>query len=725
MAKPELKYIKEPGYIGKLKLKNRLIHMGSQSGMSRKDKDENGVPRIFFDYYEALAKGGFALVSIGGGIIAFNEDGSKCTSPILGDWTPELLKLLADTLHKYDCLACCQLLLGSMARRLDNYGTVSLSAGKLTQEDLNGLVPLYTPTEEMTHEQIHEVVKTFAEVSKALKDAGFDCVEINAGHVHGLNTFVSPAWNKRTDEYGGSPENRARILVEINHAIHDLCGEDFPIISNLSACEFMLDGGINVEDTVTICKLLEENGSALIHSRFEVYHEELPELDIVRSAHEVPDIDLYPGYLDKDLSEYGIDNSWGKGINAWTGAAATIKQAVNIPVSVMGRTDAFTGDQLIRDGKCDFISICRRAIADYDYCQKIIDGDYDDIRPCIGCFTCYDTSERGLIPWCMVHGGVLAGKDFDTVYPAEVKKKVLVVGSGATGLEAARVAALRGHDVILAEKEPALGGTLPLAGMINDFHEDFLGFSQWQVRQVEKLGVDIRTKTTVDAAYIEKVKPDVIILAVGSSENIPDIPGIDKKIVTTGEQLHNALKVATKFFNVEKLGKLSKLYLPLGKSVILIGGGIQGLQTAVFLMKRGRKVTIVEQTDEFGTGMLDCGPKPNLLRWLYEEKVPMYKSATIKEIVDDGMIIITEEGEEKKLSATDIVTTLPMLPNLDLYEKVKDMAPEVYAIGDCNPRIIEDPPYPQLKLEPVSTKLAYPRFTAMAIREAWRIVRDI
>ena len=723
MAK-KLKWVGQPIDIGSVHLKNRLVHMGSQGNIPKNDQGDAPVSPRWVQYYDALAAGGFSLVSIGGGMIKLDEDGAKGTSALLTAWKPEGLKIMADTIHKHGAAAFWQLLVGYPSRQVDQAGKLSLASSNLTQEDLNKLVPLYNPTQEMTHEQIATLVATFADVAALLQESGFDGVEINAGHVHGLNTFLSSAWNKRTDEYGGTPENRCRIMCEINKAIKERCGQDFAIVNNISGCEFLLEGGQTVADAVAIAKCLEASGANAIHSRYEMYHEAVPELDLVRTAHEAPDIDLYPGYLDQDLSEFGIDNSFGKGIAGWAGAAAAIKAAVNIPVSVAGRMDAFSGDKLIADGKIDLVNICRRAIADHEYCNKALEGRYEDIRPCIGCFTCYDTSERGVNSWCMVNGGLLEGPEYARIEPAETKKRVLVIGSGATGLESARIAALRGHEVILCEKEKQLGGTLPLAGMMKDFHEDFLEFSKWQQRQVKQLGVDIRTKTTVDADYVRKVAPDVIIVAVGGAEPKVDIPGIDKKIVVTGEQLHDMLKTATKFFDVEKLTKLSKLYLPLGKRIILLGGGMQGLQTAHFLIKRGREVVILDDTDELGYGMLDCGPKPNMLRWLHEQKVDMRKGVKFIEITDEGIVIENADGTQELIKGDNVVTTLPLAPNMGLYEQVKDLAPEVYAIGDCNPYIV-DKPYPPLKLEPVVTKTAWPRFTAAAIHEAYRIVRDI
>ena len=719
--KHKLEKVLEPINIGSVRIKNRMIHMGSHGSVPQDDKGDAPISPTWVDFYEGLAAGGFGLVSVGGGIIKLDKTSTYGVSTVESNFEFEGLQILANVIHKHGAAAFWQLICGYPTRQYDQSDYPSLCSSSLSQEDLNGLIPYYNPTTELTVEQIDIITSKFAETAELLQKAGFDGVEINAGHNHGLNTFLSPAWNHRTDQYGGSPENRARIVCEIDQKIKERCGKDFAVINNLSGAEYNVEGGRSVADTVEIAKCFEAAGADAIHSRYEMFHEAVPEYGIPRTSHEEPDIDLFPGYLDQDLSEYGIDNSFGKGVFGWSGAAAAIKQAVNIPVSVSGRTDAFVGEELIRAGKLDLISICRRAHADYDYCKKVTEGRYEDIRPCIGCNTCYDMSAHSNKSWCMVNPTALERKEYATIDEAETKKRVLVIGSGAAGLESARVAALRGHEVILCEQEPSLGGTLPLAGMMNDFHEDFLAFSQWQVRQVEKLGVDIRTKTKVDEAYVKKVQPDAIIVAVGSAENLPNIPGMDKKIVVTGADLHKQLKRALKLFSIESLGKLSKLYLPLGKKVILIGGGIQGLQTAHFLMMRGREVVIVEESDELGTGMIDCGPKPNMIRWLVRENVEMHVNVKCKEITDDGLVII-EDGEEKLITGDSVVTTLQMLPNPDLYERLKDMAPEVYAVGDCNPLVI-DKPYPPSKIEPVDSKPAWPRYTVTAIREAFRIAR--
>ena len=723
---PPLEKVFEPIDIGPVRIKNRFIRMGAQRNIRPDGGPSNDIWEPWLDYYEALAKGGFGLVSVGGADVHFNFEGTELESNILVDWDHETLQRISDTIHKYGAAAFHQIVLWMPTSSITAPGSASYASSELTQEDLNGLIPYSNPSKALTKDHIKEIIRLYAETAAKLQEAGFDGMEINAAHTHGLNSFLSPAWNKRTDEYGGCPENRCRILCEIDRAIKERCGAGFALINNLSGCEFNLEGGQRVPDVQEIVQYLEAAGADAFHIRYEVYHPANEELGLPRNSHESPDIDLYPSFMEGDLSEFGIEHRFGNGIAGWSGAAAKVKEVVNVPVSVSGRMDAFVGEQLIREGKLDLVNMCRRAIADHDYCNKVTAGDIDDIRPCVGCYTCYDYSERGMPSECMVNPTLFKGKDYAELKPAEAKKRVLVVGGGAAGLESARVAALRGHEVIIADKERALGGTLPLAALIKCFHEDFLGFSKWQVRQVEKLGCDIRLKTEVDEAFIEKVKPDVIVIAVGGAENTPDIPGIDKKIVTTSESLHKKLRTATKVFSVETIGKLSKAYLPLGKKVVIMGGAMHGVQTAYFLMQHGREVIILEESDELGAGMIDCGPRQNMLRWLYDNGVEMHRGVTFKEITDQGVVYLNEQGEETLAAGDSVLPTLPLKRNLDLYERVKDMAPEVYTIGDCNPREPNDENFPPLKLEPFLQFHPHrPAYTAAAINEAYRIMREV
>ena len=714
-----------PGRIGSMEVRNRLVRMGAQVMPVQSDSDENKFSDKLVDYYEALAAGGMGFVSVAGALVRIDGDpDAPGFNPDTDACIPGLQKV-TDAIHRHGAKAVAQMLtpypalpVGAMAGNF-----LSLGASTLSQKDLDGLVPFFVPPTEMTHEQIEKLTANYVVMARRLSQAGFDAVELNGGHVHFFNTFFSPAWNRRTDEYGVNAHGRTKVMRDIVRAIKAELGFDFPVITLINACEFNLEGGITLADGIEHAKELEAAGSDAIHVRVEIYHDEVPGIT-VRTVHEIPDVDLYPALIDENLTKYGIDTSFGNGVAAWSEAAGKIKQNVKIPVICSGRMDAFSADKLIAKGKIDFANICRRSIADHDYVKKIAAGEFEEVRPCVGCFTCYDVAERGVTAQCMVNPSLLMGREYATVVRAEVPKRVVIIGSGAAGLESARVAALRGHDVTIIEKESSLGGSLPLAAMIKDFHEDFQGFSDWQIRQVEKLGVKKMLKTVATAELIKELNPDAVIVAVGGAENIPSIPGMEKKIVVTGEALHDQLRTYTSVFKTRTLGRLSKLYLPLGTRVLIMGGAIHGVQTARFLAARGRKVTIVEESGEFGTGMLDCGPKPRLLTWLRSQGVEFVGNVQFKEIVDNGLVVEDADGNQKVIEADNIVTALPMLPNTDLYDELKGIVSEAYAVGDCNPYQYETE-YPPMMLQPTETKPLWPAFTVTAVREAFRIAKDI
>lgn len=718
----EYKYVNQPGRIGSLTLRNRIVRMGASPSQGKYEMPNYRMPGWMVDFYESLAEGGVALVTVAGGHVRLKPLETPVDFRIEPDSCIPDLARIPDAIHRHGSLAFMQMM-SPYPCMPEGPDPESLASSNMTAEEMKKILTIFAPPRAVTKEEITMLVKRYGEVALRMKKAGFDGVEVNSGHCHFLNTFLSPSWNKRTDEYGGDAHGRTLIIREIIQEIKRACGDDFPVINLISVMEYGTEKGITPAIAVEHAKELEAAGSDAIHCRMELAFDPIEGIHD-RLTYECPDIMLYPELIDKDLSEYGIDTSYGNGVAAWSLGAAEVKKAVNIPVICVGRMDVDIAEKLIGERKIDFANINRRTMADPDYVNKAFSGEKEDIRPCVGCFTCYEMEQSCQKLWCMVNPEFLGGREYRTIKLAEQKKRVLVVGSGAAGLESARVLALRGHKVILAEKESEIGGTLPLAAMIKDFHEDFLGFSRWQVRQVEKLGVDIRTGVTVDADYVKRLNLDAVIIAVGGAEPKIDILGSDNKIVMTGEELHSKLKLALKVFSIEKISRLSKLYLPLGKKVILIGGAIQGIQTAAFLVKRGRKVVIVEESDELGAGMIDVAVKPNLLRFLKNSGVETHKNVTCKEIKKNGLVVVRSDSTEEFIEANNIVTTLPMERNMALYEEVKTIVPEIYAIGDCNPLVIEED-YPQPMLQHITTPRRWPSFTLTAVREAYRIARGI
>ena len=330
-------------------------------------------------------------------------------------------------------------------------------------------------------------------------------------------------------------------------------------------------------------------------------------------------------------------------------------------------------------------------MADPELPKKLAEGRLDDIRPCTGCITCFDNNEKGNPPLCQVNAALGKEKQYE-IKPAKKAKRVVVVGGGPAGMETARVAALREHTVILYEKERKLGGSMLISSLVKGFdREDILGFIRYLKTQITKLGVDIRLGKEVNRSVIEGIKPDVLVIAAGAIHDIPNVPGINKRQVVTSKDLHSQLKGYLRFIPPRLLRSLMKVWMPIGKKVVIIGGGIQGCQTAEFLIKRGRKVTIVDTAEEIGEGLLDIFIKPHLLNWLDEKGVVIFPGVRYEAITDNGLTVTTKEGKKEIIEADTIVTALPMLPNTELLEELNDLALEVYTIGDSkDPLLVVD-----------------------------------
>jgi 2,4-dienoyl-CoA reductase (NADPH2) len=625
-------------------------------------------------FYETLAKGGVGLiVATSGPLVDGDVPGFRIDRD---EYIPGFSKL-ADAIHKHGCPAFIQLFhLGPMSP-LFFKAPAGAAASSIPKS--KSPRPNFEIARELTVPEIQEIVERFGKAADRIKKAGFDGIELNSATNHLLNSFLSRAWNKRQDAYGSeSLESRARIVVEIIQEVKRRNGQDFAIISLINGAEVGLKLGITSEESQGFARILEKAGADAIEVRAEFYMG--AEDDPFRDSTHFPEIYFYP----EPPKALGANIEGSRhGVGASVPLAAAIKKVVSVPVIVSGRLTPELGEKAIRRGMVDFISLNRPLLADPELPNKIASGRLEDIAPCTSCLTCFDFGEHAQPVHCQVNAALGKEREYE-IKPAKVKKKVAVIGGGPSGMEAARVAALRGHEVMLFEREPMLGGSLPLAAMIKGFErEDLLSLIRYLKTQMNKLGVKVNLGIEVNRSLINQIKPDVLVIASGGIHHFPDLPGIKKPHVVTGRDLQRKIKIYLRYFGPRFLGWLTKFWMPLGKRVVIMGGGIHGCQVAEFLVKRGREVTVVDTAQEIGYGLLETLVKPHLLIWLAEKGVTMMSQIKYEEINHQGLIITTKEGKRQTIEADTIVTAMPLEPSTELLKKLEGSAPEIYDIGDC------------------------------------------
>jgi len=679
----------EPGYIGSVKTRNRLVK--TAAGLLYWSDDETRPNEKVKGFYEALARGGVGLLIVETPTVDYPMGArGRERYRLDDDRYINGLRELTDIIHKHGCPTFMQMnhegpwqnpLFPGMPPLYEG-PPIAASAVKLDcASDLHNQLP-----RALTIEEVEEIEEKFIRTALRGQKAGFEGVDINAASSHLVHTFLSPFWNRRQDKYGGSVENRARFLVDIVREIKKRAGQDFAVTACINGIEVGQGAGIpdnrclTADDSRTIARMLQAAGADAIHLRSHLigYH----------MAGFLPEEFFYPEPFIplKDLpKEY---DSSHKGAGANLILSAEMKKAVSIPIIVVGRMDPENGEQALRHGKADFIAMNRRLMADPELPNKLAAGRYDEIAPCTACCTCLDLSKGQRR--CRINAFLSMDQPY-VIQKADQKKKVMVVGGGPAGLESARVAALRGHDVTLYEKSGWLGGLLPLAAIIKGTEvEDLPSIVNYLKGQMDKLGVKVELNRNVDAALVEKIRPDVVILAVGGLAAVPDIPGINKKKVVGGPALHQKLKFYLKVFNPRVMGWLTKFWMPLGNRVVIIGAGVQGCELAEFLVRRGRQVTLVDTSMNLGQGMV--GVKlGQLVPWLMKKGTAIITGVKSMEVTDNGLNVITKDGQSQTIPADSIVTALPLQSNTALLDSLKGRVLELYAVGDCRqPDLIVD-----------------------------------
>ncbi len=660
----------ESSYIGGVKLRNRMIKTAAQTCLYQ--QDDGYVIEKCKHFYETTARGGVGAIYVEGPTIdpPLSNIGIKGLR-IDDDKYIKSFSELPDVIHKYDCPAFLQL----------------LHAGPWHQSFVTGLQPVASsvppefeyadrgldPPRELTIEEIEQIIEKFVSAGVRARKAGFDGVDINAAASHLLCSFVSGFLNCRKDDYGGSIENRTRIVVKIIKEIKKRAGDDFSVGVVMNGVDVKYTGSKDqaVNEGQKIAKIFETAGANSLQVRSYRY-------GYIGSLW--PEQSYYPEPFEPLPKEL----DWAhRGAGAYVPLAEAIKSVVSIPVITVGRLDPDLGEKILQEKKADFVGMCRRLLADPELPNKLMQGREEDIAPCTACLHCLEQVRFHKPMRCRINASLGRGAEFD-LKKAEDRKKVLVVGGGPAGMEAARTAALRGHDVSLFAKESKIGGLLPTAALVKGTEiEDLVAFMRYFRTQLVKLGVKMHLGKTVNSATVEKLNPDTVILATGSVLPFLDIPGKNSRIIIEANDLHKKLKLWQRFLGPNTLNILTKLWMPIGKRVVIIGGTMQGCELAEFLTLRGRDVTVVEKSEQAGEG-LGSEKLSRLFKWMSIKGVETITGVeAYKEITQTGISIINKEGEEVFLRADAIISALPVLPNTDLFKTLEGKVSEIYQIGDC------------------------------------------
>ncbi|MEY8337638.1 FAD-dependent oxidoreductase [Lachnospiraceae bacterium 62-35] len=635
--KTEYKCLGSPFQIGNIIIKNRFCM--APIGGGQHHRFEGGLKDETIQYLVERAKGGFGLIFTGAIAADYEVDPytgvgpSPLQNPAGFKFTATELNERANT---YGAKIFAQITMG-LGR---NYPDLPAPSSMPVFHHRDKKSP------ELTADQIKRKVDAVIRTASLAKQSGFSGVEVHSIHWgYLLDQFALAMMNQRTDEYGGSLENRLRAAREILEGIKQECGSDYPVSMRLGLKSFVKgiecasltgeeEAGRTLEEGIEIARLLESYGYDALSVDTGIYDS---------FYYACPPMYMPKGYL-VDL-------------------AKRAKETVQIPILAGGRmNDCDIAEAAVRDGAIDAVVLGRAALADPEYPNKVLTGQKERIRPCIACNQgCITRLQQGLQPSCAVNPTAMREIRF-ALRPCTEPKNVTIVGGGAAGMEAARTAARRGHKVVLLEKSKNLGGNL-IAGGSHSFKKEVQELNKWYIQELKDLNIDIRLETEAMPEILKDMQPDIVILANGAVPVVPKIPGIEKSFV------FNCLDAIS---HPEQIGQ----------NVVIIGGGLVGCEMALDYIKQGKTVTIIEALSDILSSGGAPMPIPNsqMIRDLFEyHKVTVLTGHRLESIEDNCLRI---SGREKELKADTIIFATGFKPEASFADELRDAGIVVYEIGD-------------------------------------------
>lgn len=641
----KVKILFEPIKIGSVELRNRVVMAPMATHLATED---GAVSKRQIDYYAERAKGGVGLVITESCCVRDDGRRKRYRLSVSDDKFIPGFKRLAGSVHNFGAKIAMQLHHGGRLCTPQDINEFPVSGSSYPCPLTGGDFFIGNIARVLKKEEIKELVKCFGEGARRAYEAEFDFIQILAGHGYLLNNFLSPESNKRKDEYGGNLENRMRFLIEVIHCVKKKTKGKLPIMVRFDGAEF-IPGGYEIEEAEIIAKKLEENG--------------VNEINITAGNHGSVEWTIQPAEFPEGCLVY---------------LAEEIKKHVSIPVSTVGKiNDPFFAEKLLREKKADLIYFGRALLADPELPIKSKEGRIKEIRKCICCMNCVSRISQGVDINCSVNAQAGKEKEFK-ISPSSYSKKIVIIGGGPSGMEAARVLSLRGHRVTLFEKDSELGGLINIAS-IPPYRIQLKRIVDYLENQLKILGVDIRLNNEFKVNKRKLSEYDVAIFATGSIPMIPRINRMYPSKITTSDECFLSERVSEKRY-------------------VIIGGGVVGLQCADFLIgrKKDMEVVVIEKESSIARDIGNI-EKKMILNRLLNKGVRILINSKISKIEGD-QVIIKMDGERKNFKFDRLITSIGRLPYTP-YQRSSQRLKESYVIGDClKPRKIIDAIHDAYKL---------------------------